>query len=61
MVIDDEVHAGQQAAEVVRLDVDGRDAVEAGELVGRDGLDLDVEHVGHAQVLGPRDALHARR
>ena len=61
MMVDDQIDARQQAAEVVRLHVDGRDAIEARELVGRDRLDLDVEQVGHAQVLRPRDALHARR
>ena len=61
MVVDDQVDARQQAVEVVRLDVDGGDAVEAGELVGRDRFDLDVEQVGHPHVLGPRDALQGAR
>ena len=61
MVVDDQIDARQQPAEVVRLHVDGGDAIEARELVGRDRLDLDVEQVGHPQVLRPRDALHARR
>ena len=42
----------------MRLDVDGGDAIEAGERLRRDLLDLDVEHVGHPQVLRPRHALH---
>ena len=57
VMVDDEVGAVEQAAEVVRLDVDGRDALELLERRRRDLLDLDVEHVRHAQVLGPRHAL----
>jgi hypothetical protein len=57
MMIDDEIDLGQQAAEVVRLHVHGGDSVEALEVGRRDGLDLDVEQVGHAQVLGARHAL----
>ena len=57
VVIDDQVHARQQAAEVVRLDVDRGDAIEGAELVRRQRLDLDVQQVGHPQVLGPRHAL----
>lgn len=57
VVVDDQVHAGQQTAEVVRLDVDRGDAVEARELVGRQRLDLNVEQVGHPDVLGPGHAL----
>ena len=45
-------------AEVVRLHVDRRDPLELLERGRRDLLDVDVEHVGHAQVLGPRHALH---
>ena len=58
MVVDDQVGAIEQAAEVVRLHVDRRDAVEASKRRGRDLLDLDVEHVRHPQVLRPRHALH---
>ena len=58
MVIDDEVGALEQAAEVVRLHVDGRDALELVERRRRDRLDVDVEHVRHPQVLRPRHALH---
>ena len=57
-MVDDQVDARQQPAEVVRLHVDRGDAVEARELRRRDRLDLDVEQVGHPQVLRPRDALH---
>ena len=45
MMIDHEVDAMERAAEIVRLHVDHRDPVEAGELLGRDDLDLDVEQV----------------
>ena len=48
----------QQAAEVVRLHVHGRDALELLERRRRDLLDVDVEHVGHPQVLRPRHPLH---
>ena len=58
MMIDDEVDAVEQAAEVVRLDVDRGDAVELLERGRRDRLDVDVEQVGHPQVLRPRHALH---
>ena len=58
MVIDDEIGPIEQAAEVVRLDVDGRDPVEARERRGRDLLDVDVQHVGHPQVFRPRHPLH---
>ena len=57
VVVDDEIGPIQHAAEVVRLDVDGRDALELLERGRRDLLDVDVEHVRHAQVLGPRHAL----
>jgi hypothetical protein len=42
----------------VRLDVHRRDAVETLERLGRDRLNLDVEQVGHPQVLGAGDALN---
>ena len=58
MVIDDQIDPIEHAAEVVRLHVDGRDALELVERRRRDLLDVDVEHVGHPQVLGPRDPLH---
>ena len=58
MVVDDQVGARQQPAEVMRLDVDGRDPVELLERRRRDRLDVDVEHVRHPQVLGPGHALH---
>ena len=52
VVVDDQVHPVQQPAEVVGLHVDGRDAVELRERFRGQRLDLDVEEVGHAQVLG---------
>ena len=57
MVIDDEVDAVDQPAEVVRLHVDHRDAVVFLQRGGGDRLDVDVEQVHHPQVLRPRDAL----
>ena len=41
----------------MRLHVHRRDAIESAEFFRRHGLDLDIEQVGHAQVLGPCDAL----
>ncbi len=60
MMVDHEIDAREELAEVVRLHVDRRDAVEAGELGRRDRLHLDVEQVGHPDVLGPRDSLERR-
>ena len=57
VVVDDQVHAVEQPAEVVRLHVDGGDAGELGQRAAAEQLDLDVEQVGHPQVLGPGDAL----
>ncbi len=50
MVIDDEIHAIDQSAEVVRLHVDHRDAVVFLQAVDRDRLDVDVEQIDHPQV-----------
>ena len=61
MVIDHEVHAIDEPGEVVRLDVHHRDAIERREVCGGHRLDVDVEQVGHPQVLRPRHALDARR
>ena len=58
MVIDDEVRAIEQAAEVMRLHVDSGDPLEAAERGWRDLFHLDVEHVRHPQVFRPRHALH---
>ena len=52
MMIDHQVDAVDQPGEVVRLDVDHRDAVKRLEVRGGDGLGVDVEQVGHPQVLG---------
>ena len=41
----------------MRLHVDGGDAGELGEGAAAEQLDPDVEQVGHADVLGPRDGL----
>jgi len=60
-MIDYQVDPRQQAAEVVRLHVDGSDAVEVAEPPGCHLFDVDVEQVGHAEVLGTRHALRARR
>ena len=57
-MVDDQVRAIEHAAEVVRLHVHGRDAIEPAERGRRDLLDVDVEHVRHAQVLRPRHPLH---
>ncbi len=56
-MIDHEVGTVERAAEVVRLHVDCGDALEFLEVRRRDLLDVNVEHVGHAQVLGPRHSL----
>ena len=42
----------------MRLDVDGGDAIEVGEVGRAHRLDLDVEQVLHPDVLGPGDVLH---
>ena len=52
VMVDDEVHAVDQPAEVVRLHVDGGDAGELGHRSAVEQLDLDVEQVGHPDVLG---------
>ncbi len=57
MVIDHQVGAVEHPAEVVRLHVHGGDALELLERRRRDLLDVDVEHVGHPQVLRPGHAL----
>ncbi len=57
MVIDDQVDAIDQAAEVVRLHVDHRDAVVFLQAVDGDRLDVEVEKVDHPQVLRPGHAL----
>ena len=44
LVVDDEVHAGEQAAEVVGLHVDRRDAVEGRKVGRRDRLDDRASH-----------------
>jgi hypothetical protein len=49
MVIDDQIHAVDQAAEIVRLDIHGGDPVEIGELGRRDRLDLNVQEIRHAR------------
>ena len=51
-MVDDKVHAVDQPAEVVRLHVDGGDAGELGHRSAVEQLDLDVEQVGHPDVLG---------
>ena len=58
MMVDDQVHAIDQIAEVVRLDVHHRDAIEFGERCRRDRLDVHVEQVDHPQVFRARHALH---
>ena len=58
MVIDDEIDAIDEAAEIVRLHVDHRDPVVLGHRRRRDGFDVDVEQVDHAHVLGPGHALN---
>ncbi len=57
-MVDDQIDARQEPAEVVRLHVDGRDPLERRDLVGRHDFDLNIEQVGHAQILGTRHALH---
>ena len=57
VMVDDEVDAVDEAAEVVRLHVDHRDAVVLLDRLRRDRLDVDVEQVDHPQVLRPRHAL----
>ncbi len=57
MMVDDEIDAIDQAAEVVRLHVDHRDPVELLQRLGGHRLDVDVEQVDHAEVLRPRHAL----
>ena len=47
----------EPAAEIVRLHVDGGNPLELVERRRRDRLDVDVEHVRHPQVLGPRHSL----
>ena len=56
-MVDHQVDAVDDAREVVRLDVDHRDALELGDLRRRDDLDVDVEQVHHPLVLRPRDAV----
>ena len=48
----------QQAAEVVRLHVHRRDAIEGREVGGGHGFHVDIEQVGHAEVFRPGHALH---
>ena len=53
VMVDDQIDAIDQAAEVVRLHVDHRDAVEFLQRRRRDRLDVDVEQVHHPQVFRP--------
>ena len=57
VVVDDQVDPVEQSAEVVRLHVDRRDAIELRQRFRGQRLDLDVEEVGHAQVLRAGDAV----
>ena len=57
VMVDDQVGSADQAAEVVRLHVDGGDPVVVGQRLRRHRFDGDVEQVGHPQVLGPGHAL----
>src|SRR5690606_32360006 len=58
MMVDVQVDTGKQAAEVVRLDVDRRDAAEGSEVFRGVRLDLDVEQIDHADVFRTRHAAH---
>ena len=53
MMIDHEIDAIDDALEVVRLNVDHRDAVELRDLFRPNRLDMDVEEVDHPHVLRP--------
>ena len=57
VMVDDEVDAIDETAEVVRLDVDHRDAVVFLERFGGDRLDVDVEQVDHPLVFRAGHAL----
>ena len=57
MVVDDEVDAVDEAAEVVRLHVDHADAVELPDGLGRHDVDVNVEQVQHPEVFRTRHAL----
>ena len=57
MVIDDQIDAVDQAAEVMRLHVDHRDAIVFLERVRRNRLDVNIQQVDHAEVFRTRDAL----
>ena len=57
-MVDHQIRAIEQAAEVVRLHVDRRHPVVRLERGRRDMLDLDVEHVRHPEVLRPCHSLH---
>ena len=51
-MVHDEIDSAELVAEVVRLDIDRGHAVVVVERLGRHGFDVDVEQVGHANVLG---------
>ena len=57
VMIDDQVHAIDLAAEVVRLHVHHRDAIEVCDVRRRHLLDVDVEQVHHPLVFRTRDPL----
>jgi hypothetical protein len=59
MMIDHQVDLRQQPREVVWLHVDERDPIEAFHLRCRQYLDLQVQQLQHAQVLGAGHAVHA--
>ena len=60
MMIDHQIDAIDLAAEIVRLHVDHRDAIEIGHVRSGHDLDMDVEEVHHPLVLGTRDPLERR-
>jgi hypothetical protein len=57
VMVDHQVRAVEHSAEVMGLHVHGRNPIETLERRGGDLLDLDVEHVRHAEVFRPRHAL----
>jgi hypothetical protein len=52
-MVDDQVHAIDGAAEVVRLHVHHGNPIEVVQLPGGDDLDVDVEQIHHPDVLRP--------
>jgi len=57
VVVDDQVDLADETAEVMRLHIDGGDAVEAGEGLMIQRFHVDVEQVRHSEILRSGDTL----